>query len=173
MDEFHSTDAILSGLIVSIYVLGCMSPLAPPQPTERHINTNRTPSMEPDAFGPILIAPLSELYGRVPLYNATNILFVIFTVACGVSKSLASLIGFRFLQGIAGSAAITMGAGTCADMFVPEERGRAIGIWSMGPLLGPVRLFLVYLPCYCGFIPVFLSISLCLFPCCIFSWKRH
>lgn len=83
---------------------------------------------------------MSELYGRTPLYNATNVLFLIFTVACGVSSSLNMLIGFRFLQGVAGSAAITMGAGTCGDMFVREERGRAIGIWSMGPLLGPVRL---------------------------------
>lgn len=92
-----------------------------------------------DAFGPLVVAPMSELYGRMPVYHTTNILFVVFTAACGVSTNLNMFIGFRLLEGIAGSAAITMGAGTCADMFEAKERGRAIALWSMGPLLGPVR----------------------------------
>lgn len=111
--EFQSSNTILEALVVSIYVLGY-------------------------ACGPMVISPLSELYGRMPLYNATNVLFLIFTIACGVSSNLNMLIGFRFLQGIAGSAAITMGGGTVADLFRQEERGRAMAIWSMGPLIGPV-----------------------------------
>ena len=48
------------------------------------------------------------------------------------------LIGLRLLEGAAGSAAITMGGGTIADLFVQQQRGTAMAIWSMGPLLGPV-----------------------------------
>ena len=48
------------------------------------------------------------------------------------------LIGFRFLEGMAGSAPITIGGGTIADLFIQEQRGGALAIWSMGPLIGPV-----------------------------------
>lgn len=48
------------------------------------------------------------------------------------------LIGFRLLAGIAGSTVITIGGGTFGDMFSAEERGPAMAIWSMGPLMGPV-----------------------------------
>ena len=79
-----------------------------------------------------------ELYGRSPIYNSTNVLFVVFTIACAVSSSLNMLIGFRLLQGMAGSAVITLGGGTVSDLFVQEERGKAIAIWSICPLLGPI-----------------------------------
>ena len=81
---------------------------------------------------------MSELYGRSPVYHVTNVLFIIFTVACAVSSNLNMLVAFRFFEGCAGSAVITMGGGTVADLFVQAERGTAISIWSMGPLMGPV-----------------------------------
>lgn len=112
--DFHtSQQSVLSSFVVSVYVLGY-------------------------AFGPMIIAPLSELYGRYPVYHATNILFVIFTVACAVASNLNMLIAFRFFQGSAGSAVLALGGGTIADLFVQSERGAAMAIWAMGPLLGPV-----------------------------------
>ncbi|KAL9105186.1 MAG: hypothetical protein Q9187_008775 [Circinaria calcarea] len=48
------------------------------------------------------------------------------------------LVAFRFFEGCAGSAVITMGGGTIADLFTQAERGVAISVWSMGPLMGPV-----------------------------------
>ena len=102
--DFHSDNQLLSSFVVSVYILGY-------------------------AFGPLLIAPLSELYGRRVVYNTTNILFIIFTIACAVSSNLNMLVGFRFLEGCAGSAVITMGGGTVADLFIQTERGAAISIW--------------------------------------------
>lgn len=87
---------------------------------------------------PIFIAPLSELYGRQVMYHITNILFVVFTVACALATNMSMLIGFRFMEGLMGSGVLTMGGGSLADLFVQEERGRAMAIWSSGPLLGPV-----------------------------------
>ncbi len=112
MSNFHSDNSILASFVVSVYILGF-------------------------ALGPLAIAPLSELYGRLPLYHATNITFVLFTVACALSSSLNMLIGFRFLAGISGSAVLTIGGGTVADMFIQEERGKAMAVWTVGPLLGP------------------------------------
>jgi multidrug resistance protein len=90
------------------------------------------------AFGPLLIAPLCEMYGRLPLYASCNILFVVFSIACAVCNSLNQLIAFRFLMGCAGVAPLTIGAGTIADIMPVEKRGRAMAIYAMGPLIGPV-----------------------------------
>ncbi|MCJ1317415.1 hypothetical protein MMC15_002739 [Xylographa vitiligo] len=111
--DFNSDDALLGSFVVSVYILGY-------------------------ATGPLIVAPLSELYGRRWVYHTTNVLFVIFTIACAVASNLNMLIGFRFLAGCAGSAVLTMGGGTVADLFIQEERGSAIALFSAGPLLGPV-----------------------------------
>lgn len=86
--------------------------------------------------GPIVLAPLSELYGRMPLYHASNIGFILFTIACALATNLNMLIGFRFLEGLFGSCPVTIGGGTIADMFVQEKRGGVMAIWALGPLMG-------------------------------------
>ena len=44
----------------------------------------------------------------------------------------------RFLAGVGGSACLTIGTGVIADMFVPAQRGKAVAIYSMGILFGPI-----------------------------------
>jgi multidrug resistance protein len=89
-------------------------------------------------LGPLVVAPLSELYGRYWIYTICNVFFVIFAVACALSQSMNQLIAFRFLHGIFGVAPLTIGGGTIADIMRVEQRGKAMAIWAMGPLLGPV-----------------------------------
>jgi multidrug resistance protein len=88
-------------------------------------------------FGPIGIAPLSELYGRATLYKICMILFVVFNVACAVSDSLASLVVYRFLAGVMGSCPVTLGTGSIADMIPAEKRAGAMGAYIIGAVLGP------------------------------------
>ncbi|KAJ4302596.1 hypothetical protein N0V90_001485 [Kalmusia sp. IMI 367209] len=45
---------------------------------------------------------------------------------------------FRFIAGCAGSAPMTIGGGTIADVFPQEERGGVMGMLALGPILGPV-----------------------------------
>ena len=47
------------------------------------------------------------------------------------------MIVFRFLSGLGGSAALACGGGVLSDCWQPEERGRAISVYSLAPLLGP------------------------------------
>ncbi|KAI0395377.1 MFS general substrate transporter [Xylariaceae sp. FL0594] len=89
-------------------------------------------------FGPLLFAPLSEVFGRSILLNATNVLFEVFTVACAVSKSVPQILVFRFLQGFWGCVPTVLGGGIIADMIEPEHRAKALSGWQLGPLLGPV-----------------------------------
>ncbi|KAL8723833.1 MAG: hypothetical protein Q9181_007154 [Wetmoreana brouardii] len=113
MADFKSTNTLLAGFVVSVYVLGF-------------------------ALGPLLLAPASELYGRAIIYHICNIGFIVFTVACAVSTDLGMLIAFRFFQGCFGSAPVTNGGGTIADLIVQEKRGGVIAIYALGPILGPV-----------------------------------
>ena len=113
MSEFHKTSSILSTLTISIFIFGF-------------------------AIGPLFIAPLSEIYGRRPIYIVSMFLFLVFTIACAVSDSLPMLIVFRFLAGCAGSTPITLGGATIGDVFPVDKRGAAMALWGMGPLLGPV-----------------------------------
>ncbi|KAK5988699.1 Efflux pump radE [Cladobotryum mycophilum] len=113
MDDFHSTNPELASFIVSVYVIGYAS-------------------------GPLVLAPLSELYGRSPLYHTCNVFFIIFTVACALSPNMTALIIFRLLAGVAGSCSLTIGAGTLADVISFEKRGKAMAAWVFGPLFGPV-----------------------------------
>ncbi|KAF5027045.1 hypothetical protein F66182_853 [Fusarium sp. NRRL 66182] len=113
MADFNSTDEQIASFIVSVYLLGY-------------------------CFGPLIVAPLSEMYGRLPLYHVCNLLFIIFNVACALAPNLGGLIAFRFLAGLAGCCPLTVGAGSVADMISAEKRGAAMASWVAGPLLGPV-----------------------------------
>lgn len=113
MKEFHITDVSLGSFVVSVYLLGY-------------------------AFGPLILAPLSELYGRLVVYHTCNFLFVIMTVTCALSRSMNMLIAFRFLAGTFGSCPLTIGGGSIADMVIQEKRGGVMAIWALGPLMGPV-----------------------------------
>ena len=90
-----------------------------------------------EAVGPLFTAPLSEIYGRRPIYNMTNGIFIIFSIACAVSENISELVVFRLLNGI-GDASLALNASIVGDMFVQEERGLAIAVMGFPPLLGPV-----------------------------------
>ncbi|KAK1687560.1 hypothetical protein BDP55DRAFT_630753 [Colletotrichum godetiae] len=51
---------------------------------------------------------------------------------------LGVLLSFRLLSGCAGAATLSIGGGTIADVAPPTLRGRAVAVYSIAPLLGPV-----------------------------------
>lgn len=90
------------------------------------------------AIGPLILAHMSEQYGRLVVYHTCMIIFLAFTIACAVGKTLTQLTIFRFFAGCSGSAPLAMDGGTVFDAFRPQARGAAMSIWAVGPLLGPV-----------------------------------
>lgn len=89
------------------------------------------------AFGPLILAPLSELYGRAIVLQSSNIFYLIFNGVCGFSRTKEQLIIFRLLGGIGGSAALAIGPAMLSDLFSADERGLAVSIYAFFPLLGP------------------------------------
>lgn len=57
------------------------------------------------ALGPLLIAPLSELYGRVPVVQGGTLCYLVFNLLCGFAKNRAQLLAFRVLSGTGSGAA--------------------------------------------------------------------
>lgn len=47
------------------------------------------------AVGPLIVSPLSEVYGRRPVLHATCAVYLIFNLACGFSQNSAQLLAFR------------------------------------------------------------------------------
>lgn len=84
------------------------------------------------SIGSLVSAPLSELYGRTPLMHASNVSFLVAAIVCAVSNSIPLLLTFRLLMG---ASTISLGGGYVADMMGPEERGRALNVWTSGPVL--------------------------------------
>ena len=74
------------------------------------------------AIGPLLWAPLSELYGRQILFFGTYAMLTIFNAGAAGAHSIASLIVLRFLAGTFGASPLTNAGGVIADMFPANQR---------------------------------------------------
>lgn len=92
--------------------------------------------------GPLVFAPLSELYGRRRVFYASFSAYVAFNFLCAFAPTLAALLVGRFLTGAFVSAPLSNAPGLLADLWDPVERGTAMACFSVmvwiGPALGPV-----------------------------------
>ncbi|TFK99845.1 major facilitator superfamily domain-containing protein [Pterulicium gracile] len=147
-DERNPRNWILT-CIVSLFTFipplasSMMAPGLPEVAIKYNITNSSVLSLTPSIFllafaiGPLLFAPLSEIYGRSVMLHSTNILSIAFSLGCAFSPDTGSFIGFRFLLGLSGSAPVAVGAGTISDLFAPQNRASAMAVYAMGPLLGP------------------------------------
>lgn len=91
------------------------------------------------AFGPMIMAPLSEFIGRRWLYLITSSSIIAFAGGSGAAQNFATLSICRFLCGFLGSAGIAIGAGTSLDVWGVRAKsgGLARLLFICGPFLGP------------------------------------
>lgn len=113
LEEFHSSNTALGSFIITIFLLGM-------------------------AAGPLIFAPLSELYGRLIIQHIGNVGFLLFTVVIALATNLNMLIVFRLFQGAFSSVCLTNGGGIIADTIPQQQRGFALGMFTVGILAGPV-----------------------------------
>lgn len=78
-DQFGIPSGFMQQLVMSIFLLGY-------------------------AQGPFVLAPLSEIFGRVTVLQYANLIYLVFNTACGFAQSKTQILVFRFLSGIGGSA---------------------------------------------------------------------
>jgi multidrug resistance protein len=90
------------------------------------------------ALGSLLLAPLSEMYGRRPVYLIAVAVFTVLIIPCALSNNLPQILVMRFFGAIAGAAMISNAPGTVSDIVSDDYRALAFSIWSLGPMNGPV-----------------------------------
>ena len=84
-----------------------------------------------------LVGWVSGKIGHKTLYLGSLVLFTLGSMACASAWSYDALIGARIIQAIGGGAIQPVGMAIVADLFAPQERGRALGIWGTGIMIGP------------------------------------
>lgn len=88
-------------------------------------------------IGPMVLGPLSEFYGRRPIYVFSFFLFLIWLIPCAVAKNIATELVARFIDGLAGSAFLSVAGGTVGDMFARNELQAPMMIFTASPFVGP------------------------------------
>ena len=89
------------------------------------------------AVGPLMWAPMSELYGRQALFFGTYAVLTAFNAGAAGSQNIWTLIILRFFAGAFGSSPLTNAGGVIADMFPANQRGLGMSIFAAAPFLGP------------------------------------
>jgi EmrB/QacA subfamily drug resistance transporter len=84
------------------------------------------------------VGRLGDMYGRVRMYEAGFLVFVIGSGLCALAWNEASIIAFRLLQGVGGAFVTANSGAVIADLFPADQRGRAYGYSSVGWTLGAV-----------------------------------
>ena len=86
-------------------------------------------------FGPLLIAPASELYGRVAVLYPGFVLYLVALAVCGSSTNIAVFIVFQAVMGFAGITFLICGRAVVADIIPKRSRGAAVSFMTSGPTL--------------------------------------
>ena len=107
--DFNITNEVESQLVLSIFVSSPL-PIAIERLTLEKILAY--------AVGPLFLGPLSEIYGRVPVLQLANLVYLIFNIACGASRNKGEMIAFRFLSGLGGSAPLAV---SLQSTITPEK----------------------------------------------------
>jgi hypothetical protein len=118
--EFNITDDAITTLGVTTYLIGL-------------------------AVGSLVLAPISETYGRKPVYAIAMFFFVVLIIPCGLATNIETIIAVRFFGACAGAAMIANAPGTVGDIISDKYRATAFSIWSIGPMNGCVSKDLVCL----------------------------
>lgn len=99
-------------------------------------------------LGAPFAAPLSETFGRNPVYLGTMTLFMVFVMASGLAPNIGAQLIFRLFAGFFGSTPLTCAGGSISDMWDAVERTVMFPVFAnaafWGPILGIHRLTMGY-----------------------------
>lgn len=87
-------------------------------------------------FAPMALAPLSEAWGRYPIFVAAGVIYVVFQALCSVMPNLAGMLVCRFFVGVGASVFSAVVGGVIADLWSNQDRNTPMAIFSGSVLLG-------------------------------------
>ncbi|CAH0025421.1 unnamed protein product [Clonostachys rhizophaga] len=88
-----------------------------------------------EAAGPLLIAPLSETFGRYPVLNVCSVFFTAAAVLAATAQTTPQFILSRVLSGLFVTSNV-LGPAIVGDIFEPDMRGSAMSFVMLAPNIG-------------------------------------
>ncbi|KAL9085495.1 MAG: hypothetical protein Q9165_007540 [Trypethelium subeluteriae] len=88
------------------------------------------------SISPLFWNPISNVYGRRPVYIMNLVATVVFSAASAASHDYGTLLAMRALSGLLGTAALGLGPATVCDLFFAHERGRYMGVYTLSFITG-------------------------------------
>lgn len=132
-----------SSLTATIYL-----PLLPLLRTHFHtsaqaVNLTLTIYIVFQAISPVVFGPLSDTYGRRPIFLLVLGIYAVSNIGLAVNeRSFAALATLRAMQSLGASATYSIAFGVVADVCLPRDRGRMLGpigmALNLGTCLGPI-----------------------------------
>ena len=81
---------------------------------------------------------LSDRVGSRNLFLLSTIGFIIASALCGMAQTLEEMVAFRVLQGISAAFMNPLSQTVMLDINPPERQAKAMSIWGMGIMVGPI-----------------------------------
>jgi len=81
---------------------------------------------------------LSSQIGRKRVFLVSVVGFTVASMLCGLAQSLPQIVAARLMQGLCGAALVPMSQAVLLDVNPPERHARAMAIWGMGVIIGPI-----------------------------------
>lgn len=94
------------------------------------------------AVGQLVVGPLSDRYGRMPVLLGGAGLYCLASIACALAPDIGWLIAARFFQAVGACSGLVAVRAMVRDLFTPQEGARTLAtagmLMSIAPLGGPV-----------------------------------
>lgn len=129
--------AIVSPLASSMFTPGISQIAEDLNSSEEAIIATTTGFVIMLGIGPLVLAPLSETFGRRNVYIYSFAIFTLLQIPTALAPNAGTLIAVRAISGFFGAVGIANGGGTINDMYEANERAGIFGWYLLGPLLGP------------------------------------
>lgn len=93
------------------------------------------------AVAQLFCGPLADRFGRKPVMIGGLLLFFLASIGCALASNVETLMLFRFLQALGGSAGPVLGRAAIRDIYTPRDAARIMAllasIMALAPAVAP------------------------------------
>ncbi|EED15413.1 bicyclomycin resistance protein, putative [Talaromyces stipitatus ATCC 10500] len=129
--------SVFSPLSANIYYPALKSIQKELNVSEEILNMTITSYMIFQGLSPTFIGSLSDTIGRRPVYIICFLIYIAANVGLTFQTTFIGLLLLRCLQSSGSSSTVNLAYGVTADVVTSAERGRYVGLASVGPIIGP------------------------------------
>lgn len=95
------------------------------------------------AVGPPALAPLSEYFGRQPVYVVSWFILFIFQLPLALAPNIGTILVCRFIAGVGGGAPLTNTGGSISDVWERNASGGPMAVYGLSSTFGPPMALVV------------------------------